>query len=223
MHTLAKVFQSAPVLIIFSMIFILFEFNATNFYFLQFHHLFTAREIFPFSFLVIYSLFFLFLLPLFMGHYLSQQNLKALGLSFPKNRIKVLILVFLALLLLIPVVFFSAQYKSVQNFYSLKHSSPYFLLFLFFAMPPYYFAEEFFFRGFLFLGLWRKLGWHSYWVTEIIFTWAHLGKPPLELLLSFPAGMVLNYLTVETDSIYPAMVVHFILGIVLSIVVTFFV
>jgi len=222
MNFLAQRFQSSPALIILSMILILFEFNAPTLYFLQFHQLFNAKAIFPFSFLVTYSLIFLFLLPFITSRYLSKQSLKGLGLTLPQNRKKVFILIVFSLLLLIPVVFFSAHYQTVQTFYSLKGTPLYFIFFLVLAMPPYYFAEEFFFRGFLFLGLWKKLGWHSYWITEILFTWAHLGKPPIELLLSFPAGMVLNYLTLKTQSIYPAMMVHFTMGILLTLLVTFF-
>lgn len=220
MNYLANTIKSAPTLIALSIILVLFEFNAPVFYFLQFNRLFNTREMLSFSYLVAYTLLFLFLLPFLIRKYLSNASLRDLGLRFPENKKKTLLLITAALLLLIPVVFYSARFKSIQNVYSLRETPFYFLFFLLFAMPPYYFAEEFFFRGFLFLGLWKKIGWHSYWITEVIFTWAHLGKPPLELLLSFPAGMVLNYLTLHTRSIYPAMFVHFIMGALLTILVS---
>ncbi len=78
--------------------------------------------------------------------------------------------------------------------------------------PSYYFSEEFFYRGFLFLGLWRRIKWHSFWVTDFIFAFAHLGKPGLEILLSMFASVVFNILTLSTKSIYPALITHWVVG-----------
>ncbi len=221
MNLLAQAFKSTPVLIGLSILLVFIEFNVGTVFSRQFNRIFNIREVAPFTYLVAYTFVFLFFLPLLVRKYLAKTSLRDLGLRFPENKKKALLFMFFALLILIPVAYYSAQFKTVQRFYSLKDTPLYFVFFLLLAMPPYYFAEEFFFRGFLFLGLWRNLGWHSYWVTEMIFTWAHTGKPMIELLISFPAGMVLNYLTLHTRSIYPAMVVHFIVGALLMILVTF--
>ena len=87
--------------------------------------------------------------------------------------------------------------------------------------PFYYIGEECFFRGFLFLGLWRRVRWHSFWITDVLFTLAHIGKPGLEILLCIPASIIFNCLTLFTRSIVPAVIVHTIMGIMLSILVTF--
>ena len=91
-----------------------------------------------------------------------------------------------------------------------------FILVQLLILPPYYFCEEFFFRGFMFMGLWKKINWHSFWVTDIIFFYSHLGKPPLELIFALPVGIVLNYITLRTKSVYPAIIVHCIAGIFLN-------
>jgi membrane protease YdiL (CAAX protease family) len=223
MNYLAQASKSAPALIILSILMIGCVFSAPEVFSSQFGRVYDARQPFTLCFMVIYSSLFLLAAPLFLGKYISKQSLRELGLCFPENKKVALLLSLSALLILIPAVCFSASHKIVQTFYSLKNLSAFeFILILLFALPPYYLAEEFFFRGFLFMGLWRKIGWHSYWITEVIFTWAHLGKPPIEILIAFPAGIILNYLTLRTRSIYPAMFVHYTMGAVMNGVVTFY-
>jgi membrane protease YdiL (CAAX protease family) len=61
--------------------------------------------------------------------------------------------------------------------------------------------------------------WHSFWITDVLFTFSHLGKPGMEILLCIPASVVFNCLTLGTRSFFPAAVVHFVLGTVLFLVV----
>ncbi len=219
-----QILRSAPVLIILSMVFICIQFITPTVFTFSFDRAFNAKEPFTLSFVVVYSLTGLLLLPLLINRFIFKEPLQNFGLQLPTQWKKAVLLIAIGLLLLAPVSIFFAHQPSIQVFYSLKNLSWANLAFIFFlALPPYYWAEEFFFRGFLFLRLWQKQGWHSYWITEVIFTFAHLGKPPLEILFAFPAGLVLNYLTLHTKSIYPAMVVHFTLGILVVVMTTFFV
>ena len=88
-------------------------------------------------------------------------------------------------------------------------------------LPLYYFSEEFFFRGFLFLLLWKKVRWHSFWITDILFAAAHILKPGLEILLCIPASVIFNVLTLYSRSIVPALMVHLIVGMSLNFFVCY--
>lgn len=224
MNYLTQVLRSAPALIVLSMIFIFIELNTPAAFTFSFGRVFNPKEPLTLSFMVVYIWAFLLLLPLLINRFFLKEPLKNFGLQLPVGKKKTLFFILLALLLLTPVSFFLAHQRSIQIFYTLKGFSLAHLAFIvFIIMPPYYLAEEFFFRGFLFLRLQRQLGWHSYWITELIFTWAHLGKPPIEILVSFPAGLVLNYLAFHTKSIYPAMLVHFMMGGLMLVLVMLFV
>ncbi len=223
MNFLTQPLRSAPVLIILSLLFIFIEFMIPQAFTYSFGRAFNAKDPFTLTFMVIFTFLCIFCLPLLINRFILKEPLQHFGLTAPANKIKTVLLCLTALLILIPASLKLAEQPPMQAFYSLKDLSKAELAFdLLLAFPPYYFAEEFFFRGFLFLPLSRKLGWHSYWITELIFMWAHLGKPPIEILFSFPAGLVLNYLTLKSKSIFPAMGVHYILGLVMTLSVTFF-
>jgi membrane protease YdiL (CAAX protease family) len=70
-------------------------------------------------------------------------------------------------------------------------------------------VEEIFFRGFLFTGLREKYGWiTAALVSAFLFSIVHLqpiAMPPIFLL-----GLVFAYLYQRTESIWPAVIMHFV-------------
>lgn len=161
------------------------------------------------------------LIPFLWNRYIYQQNIEELGVRLPKNKKKALFYIFLALVLLVPWMMYFSQFTEF-NFYSLAGMTPVQIIIresIF--MPLYYFCEEFFFRGFLFISFYKRVGYHSFWITDILFTYAHLGKPGLEMLMCIPASIVFNFITMKTKSIYPAFIVHTSLGLLLNILMTF--
>lgn len=73
----------------------------------------------------------------------------------------------------------------------------------------YMLAWEFFFRGFLLFSLRGSLGDHgAVAVSSMLFTLAHLGKPPLEAYATFFGGLYLGYLCLEARSFLPAWLIH---------------
>lgn len=222
MNYLSQALRSAPVLILLSMIFILIEFMIPQAFTFSFGRVFNAKDPFTLSFMVVFTLIFIFFVPLLLNQLFFKEPLENYGLYLPREKIKALLLILIALVVLSPGSYLIAQQPSMQIFYSLKEQGLASIIYdVLLAFPLYYFAEEFFFRGFLFLPLSRKIGWHSYWITELIFMWAHIGKPPFEVFYSFPAGLVLNYLTVKTKSFYPSMITHYLLGMGMTLYVTF--
>ena len=221
MNYASQIIKSFPILLGLSCFIIFLELIAPN-VFTKYVEVYDTRKIASIIFLVAYSLICSFALPLTTHKYVYKNTLREMGLGLPENKTKAVFLTLSALTILLPWIFYFARLKSFQIGYSL--GQPSFSKFAFiqvFLLPLYYFAEEFFFRGFLFLGLWRKIKWHSFWVTDIMFTYAHIGKPWLEFALAIPASVVFNYITLKSNSIYPAFIVHSTLGFVLNILITF--
>ncbi|MDR3492926.1 MAG: CPBP family intramembrane metalloprotease [Gammaproteobacteria bacterium] len=207
-----KFFKSTTVLLGFSFAFIHLAFYTPHFYPARLGE-FNEQKLASIIFLVGFTFLIFFILPAIAGKYILQEKLKNLGLAFPEKKLKALLLTLAALLILIPLIVLLTKQPEFQSYYSLKQPKLIEFAFINIALFPfYYFSEEFFFRGFLFLGLWNKIRWHSFWVTDLIFAYAHLGKPGFEILLSMFASVVFNILTLNTKSIYPAMITHWTMG-----------
>jgi len=69
-------------------------------------------------------------------------------------------------------------------------------------------ALEFFFRGFLVLGLSRLLGRAAIWVAVVPYCMIHFHKPPLEAFAAIVAGLVLGEVAWRTRSILGGVIVH---------------
>lgn len=182
---------------------------------------FNIRNIPGMVFFSFYGLFWLGLLPIVFNKWVRRESLRDIGIALPNNRIIALVLIIAALALLIPFMIFFAKQAVFHDYSFGEISSPKFMFIIFFLFPIYYIGEECFIRGFLFLGLWKRVGWHSFWITDILFTLFHIGKPIPEVLLCIPASVIFNCLTLFTRSIVPAIIVHSTMGAVLSILVTY--
>jgi CAAX protease family protein len=173
------------------------------------------------TFFSFYNLFFLFILPVAFNTIIRREPLKDIGIAWPKNKILTVILIIIALSILIPCMIFFAKQNAFQSYSMGNMSIPTFTLIVTLLFPLYYIGEECFMRGFLFLGLWKRIGWHSFWITDVLFTLFHIGKPIPEVLLCIPASVIFNCLTLFTRSIVPAVIVHSIMGAALSTLVTY--
>lgn len=73
------------------------------------------------------------------------------------------------------------------------------------------FVEEIFFRGFLFQGFRQKYGWvHAMLLSSVIFAVAHLD--PASLIPTFILGLVIAYLFHRSNSIWPGIILHFLIN-----------
>jgi membrane protease YdiL (CAAX protease family) len=197
--------------------------------FLEFAKLFHstgAKEFNSFAAFVVYCLLCYGVAPLFLAKYVIREKFSSIGIRQPVNKIEAVFLILAAVAILLPFMVHFSKLASFKAFYScgnacVQNNFTLFTLIQFTMFPLYYLGEEFFFRGFLFLGLWKKIGWHSFWVTDILFTFSHIGKPGLEILLCIPASVVFNFITLRSRSILPAFIVHCTIGISLSYLVNF--
>lgn len=209
-------FQSTGFILFFAIVCIILEFQIPIFY----QHFFTnafdmLNDFNSLIFFLSVTTICFFVLPSFFIYFLLKENIFDYGWCWPDKNRRVWLLFFITLPIGVICIDWLSQKASFQQYYGgIKH------LFgmRFFILQPlisiiYYIAEEFFFRGFLFLMLWKKIRWHSLWLTELIFAAAHLAKPDLEILFSIPVGIVLNILTLWSRSILPAIFFHSILGI----------
>lgn len=161
-------------------------------------------------------------LPWLTVKYIIKKNPAEFGWSWPQDPKLTWSLAVIFVLINLPALVLFSKNADFQRFYRLYDIG--FTLFLAagVVLPLiYYLAEEFLFRGFLFLGLWPKLGWHSFWITNAIFALLHWGKNFWEIPYSFVMGLLLCQLTLKSKSFIPAALVHFLLALTLNILVNY--
>ncbi len=68
-------------------------------------------------------------------------------------------------------------------------------------------AAETYYRGLLCVGV-RKIGFKSVFISPIVYAFHHLGKPPIELMLSGPTDVLFGAVDYDADSLLPSVVAH---------------
>lgn len=95
--------------------------------------------------------------------------------------------------------------------------APWLMLYGIASYGMYLLCWEFFFRGFLLLGLYRWIGWAAVVVQAAAFTLLHYGKPGLEMVAAFPAGIILGILALNARSFVPCFALHWAASILFDI------
>ncbi len=125
---------------------------------------------------------------------------------------RIVLLLFLAF---VPVVILMAQTAGFQAKYPklplIKNNLDYFLLYQA-AYLIKWLAWEFFFRGFLLFGLYKRYGEGAILFSTMPFVVAHWGKPEAEIFGAIAAGFILCRLSLNGRSIVPGMVLHFLVA-----------
>lgn len=102
-------------------------------------------------------------------------------------------------------------YQGIQSDFEITDifemgSSPWLIFLAGIVIAP--FVEEIFFRGFIFTGLRDKYGWiPAALISSALFAAVHL--QPLTMPPIFLMGLVFAYLYQRTESIWPAVIMHF--------------
>ncbi len=68
-------------------------------------------------------------------------------------------------------------------------------------------AAETYYRGLLCVGV-RDLGFKSVFISPVLYAFHHVGKPPIELLLSAPTDVLFGAVDYQSRSILPSIVAH---------------
>ncbi|MEK9194359.1 MAG: type II CAAX endopeptidase family protein [Patescibacteria group bacterium] len=167
------------------------------------------------------SFFAMLVFPLLAIRLVFKDSPRNFGFRLPENKKNAAILAILAILILLPVTFFFSALESFRGYYPAGGG---FLNFIFLSVilsSIYYVSEEFLFRGFLFWRLFSKIGYHSFWVTNLVFALLHFAKPILEIPFAFFAGLIFSYLSWKTKSFLPAAVAHFVTALILNAIFFF--
>lgn len=161
-------------------------------------------------------------LPLWIIRFKMKEDFANFGLRLPENLPYALKTTFLLLFINIPIIYVLSAQKELQEFYSLRGLPfAYFFLQAIMFSGLYYFAEEFIFRGFLFFGLLRRVGLHSFWITSLIFAAFHFSKPLVEIFYALLLSFALCYTSYKTKSFLPAAAIHYVLALTLNVLVSY--
>jgi len=122
----------------------------------------------------------------------------------------------LALFVSLPFLFFAAQLPAFNSYYPLfgwARDSPLNLAAYEVLILSLMLTTEFFFRGFLMMGM-RGIGQPgALLVQNIPYTLVHLGKPMLELPASFFAGLAFGWIDFKAGSVLPSTILHWSINV----------
>ena len=69
-------------------------------------------------------------------------------------------------------------------------------------------AAETYYRGLLCVGVRDEIGFKSVFISPVVYALHHVGKPPIELLLSGPTDVLFGAVDYDANSIFPSIVAH---------------
>ncbi|UCF74399.1 MAG: CPBP family intramembrane metalloprotease [Betaproteobacteria bacterium] len=122
------------------------------------------------------------------------------------------------LLVMMPIVFYAASqpgFLAVYPFFRAAFIAPTQAVLVWeLAYLAQFLALEFFFRGFLAIGLGQVLGRAAVWVSVVPYCMIHFHKPLPEALAAIVAGVILAEVAQRTRSIAGGVVVH--MGVALT-------
>jgi uncharacterized protein len=127
-------------------------------------------------------------------------------------------------LLVVPLIFIASQIPDVRSEYPLAKllHSRHDLIFCYelFYVSFYYFAWEFYFRGFLLFGLKDTFGsMNAILIQTISSCLIHLGKPDSEIFGSIVAGILFGMIALRTRSFWYVFILHAAIGVLTDIFV----
>ncbi len=76
---------------------------------------------------------------------------------------------------------------------------------------------EAFFRGFMTFGLYPRFGYLSLFIMVIPYCMVHFGKPPVEVFMAIPAGLILGYLALKSRTWIFGALLHWAVAITMDL------
>ncbi|MBD3350764.1 MAG: CPBP family intramembrane metalloprotease [Candidatus Lokiarchaeota archaeon] len=175
----------------------------------------------------------LFLIPLFFNHVFWKYPGNTLGSQLGNKKLGIIIL--LISLIAIPAMYIGSADPDLQNTYPLAQewfksfeTNPQWVMFFFYELSYallYYIPYEFFWRGFVQLGLSKSWGdvnkskgmWKSILLVTVITTILHATKPISEIIGAALVGILFGYLAEKTKSWYYIFGIHCFIGILTDV------
>lgn len=213
--------SSSMAIMLVAFILITWELQAASAYQKLFTQTFDITQAQSIIFYLAYTYAFFALLPGFFSVFFLKETLQTLAVRWPSHQLKAWLLTLFSFPICFACLMWLSKTPSFQSYYGFSHHVSFekFITIQLTLLPIYYVAEEFFFRGFILLNLYKRLGWHAIWITEFLFVIAHVAKPGLEIIFAIPVGIVLNLLTLWTRSIAPAIAYHYCIGLLVNFLV----
>lgn len=151
------------------------------------------------------------ILPMLLVRYGFRISLRDYGWRWSLDT-KALTLYLGLYLVVLPFVIYAStrpEFRQVYPFYrGASFGAPDKLLLWEVAYLTQFLALEFFFRGFLVIGLERYIGRLSVWVAVVPYCMLHFHKPVLEAAGAIVAGLILGELARRTRTIFGGVMVH---------------
>ena len=112
-------------------------------------------------------------------------------------------------LFVLPFYLVGSTLPSVRAYYPMWETSPALSAFVPHVVGQFLIAAaaETYYRGLLCVGV-RDIGFKSVFISPLLYALHHVGKPPVELLLSGPTDVLFGAVDYHSDSILPSVVAH---------------
>lgn len=155
--------------------------------------------------------------PLLLVKFLFKESFGEYGMKW-KGAFHNWQLYVVMLAVMLPLVIYFSSTKSFQlryPFYSPAKNEKLFPDFWMWEVL-YFFqfvALEFFFRGFITLGLRKRFGYYSIFIMMIPYCMIHFGKPMPETIGAIFAGLILGTLSMKSRSIFLGILIHYSIAI----------
>ncbi|MHA1898253.1 MAG: lysostaphin resistance A-like protein [Promethearchaeota archaeon] len=188
--------------------------------------IFTGIDITPTTFIYIVftwiiTFISLFLIPFLLYTRYWKANLKQIGTSWGNRKLGMILLI-IGLIIVVPLMYIGSSDLELMTTYPLARdviNTPHiFIIYEVLYGLLYYIPYEFFFRGFLQLGLSKKWGeWKAIIFVTIVTALIHLSKPISELISAAAVGILFGYIAYKTDSWYYIFIIHYSVGVLTDI------
>ena len=110
----------------------------------------------------------------------------------------------------LPFYVVGSSLPSVRAYYPMWQTSPALAAFVPHALQQLVVvvAAETYYRGLLCVGVSEEFGFKSVFISPVVYALHHVGKPPIELVLSAPTDVLFGAVDYDSDSILPSIVAH---------------
>ena len=211
--TQAELFHGAVIFGYAALAFIFLEYFARPEFFIgQFPDLaYEHFGLYPLLWWASWTIFLFLLVPGLIVKLVFKHRLVDYGLNL-KVKPKLLLLYLGMFLIVLPLVLYASSrpdFRAIYPFFRGALSAPMSDIIIWeIAYLSTFVALEFFFRGFLVLGLEKKFGRLAIWVAMVPYVMLHFHKPPLEAVGAIFAGLILGEVSQRTRSILGGVIVH---------------
>lgn len=170
-----------------------------------------AFGLYPHLWWACFSILLYLLVPILIIKLIFKHRMREYGLTLAIKRGHLALYAAMSLFMS-PIVFYVSTRTEFLEIYPFYRGAPLASLDAVLAWEAAYglqfVALEFFFRGFLVLGLERYIGRYAVWVAVVPYCMIHFHKPPLEAFAAIVAGLVLGEVARRTRSILGGVLVH---------------